>query len=96
MPAKAALNKVENVDFRAQIGACLQRAFALAGRSQKEAAALMGVEPPQVARWIAGTERPQFDRLFSVPELRQPLVVALAALAEDVEVVTEIRFKRAA
>ena len=45
---------------------------------------------------LQAAERPQFDRMFSVPEFRQPLVVALAALAEDVEVVTEIRFRRAA
>ena len=92
--AKADLTNRENTCFRAQIGQAVQRAFSLAGWSIKEAAAQIGKEPAQVSRWIAGTERAQFDALFAVEELRQPFIVALAALVEDVEVVTEIRFRK--
>lgn len=94
--AKADLKKVEDVTFRAQIGQAVQRALSLAGRTQKEAAGLIDCDVAQMARWIAGTERPQFDRLFAVEELRQPLIVALAGLVTNVEVVTEIRFKKSA
>ena len=92
--AKADLKEVETRDFRAEIGRAIQRALSIAGRSQKEAAGLVGVDVAQVARWIAGTERPQMDRLFAIEELRQPLIVELAELAENVEVVTEIRFRK--
>lgn len=87
-----ALKKVE-LPWRERVGRALQRAFALAGLSQKEVSGLLSHrDQAQVNRWIAGTERPQFDALFAVPELRQPLVIALAELAgEGVEVITEIR-----
>ena len=91
---KAQLKEIEKRDFRAEIGHAVQRALSVAGRTQKEAAGMIGVDVAQVARWIAGTERPQMDRLFAIEELRQPLIVALAELAENVEVVTEIRFRK--
>jgi ribosome-binding protein aMBF1 (putative translation factor) len=79
--AKAEFKKVENVDFRAQIGRVVGRALAMAGLSQKEAAGEIGCDVAQMARWVAGTERPQFDRLFAVEALREPLCVALAQMA---------------
>jgi ribosome-binding protein aMBF1 (putative translation factor) len=88
--AKAQLKKIELDGFREQIGQSIQRAISIAGRSQKEVAGLIGCDVAQIARWIAGTERPQFDRLFAVEELRWPLIQALAALAEA-EIYTEIR-----
>ena len=88
--AKADLKKVEDADLRAEIGRSLQRALSLAGRSQKEIAGLIDCDVAQIARWVAGTERPQFDRLFAIEELRWPLIQALAALAQA-EVITEIR-----
>lgn len=93
--AKADLMKVENRDFREVIGRSIQRALSLAGWSQKEAAGKIGREPAQIARWIAGTERPQFDALFAVEELRQPLVIALAQAIDDsgVVVTTQINFR---
>jgi transcriptional regulator with XRE-family HTH domain len=87
--AKADLKNLE-ADFKAQIGQAIQRAFSLAGWTQKEAAAQLDRDPGQVARWIAGTERPQMDVLFAVEALRWPLIQSLAALAQA-EVITEIR-----
>lgn len=90
--AKADLKKLEAADFRADIGKAIQRALSLAGWSQKEAAGHIGRDAAQIARWIAGTERPQFDAaLFAVEALRWPLVQALAALDEKNEIVTTIR-----
>lgn len=85
-----ALMKVET-PWRALVGHAIARTFALAGVSQKEAAALLDRDPAQIARWIAASERPAFDVLFSVRAFRGPLVVALAEMSTgDLEVVTTI------
>ncbi len=89
--AKADLQKLEMSDFWAEIGKAIQRALSLAGWTQKEAAGHIGRDTAQIARWIAGTERPQFDALFAVEELRWPLVQALAALDAKNEIVITIR-----
>lgn len=90
--AKANLNLHERVE----LGQAVQRCFALAGLSQKEAAALVQRDPAQIARWIAGAERAPIEVIFAVAILRRPLVIALAELAgEGVSVVTEIRVKTA-
>jgi hypothetical protein len=90
-----ALLKVEE-SWREQVGHAIARTFALAGVSQKEAAALLERDPAQIARWVASSERPALDLLFSVRLFRGPLVIALSELAgESAEVVTEIRVKHA-
>lgn len=95
--AKADLNSVENYpetpDFRRQIGCAIERAISLAGLSKKELAGQLNLDAAQLSRWIAGTERPQFDLLFSVEVLRWSLVCALADLA-DGELVMSIRRRR--
>lgn len=96
---KADLRKADGPDWRATLGAALERMRLLAGfASLKELAAAIGRDERQIARWIAGSERPQFDALFAVPALRQPLVVALAelALADGVDIVTQITVRRRA
>lgn len=91
-----ALNKNETA-WRAQIGQAVQRCFALAGVTQKEAAALLERDAAQIARWISAVERAQIDAIFAVERLRQPLVQAFAELAGDgVEVETTIRIRRSA
>lgn len=94
--AKADLRKAETVDYRERIGAALQRAASLVGWSLKELAAEVNRDPRQVARWISGQERAQLDVLWEVEALRGPLVIALAELSAQVEVVTEIRIRRSA
>lgn len=91
--AKADLKEREP-RWRADVGQALDRGIKLAGRNQKDTWVALGHnDGAQLSRWIAGTERPQFDVLFAVDWLRQPLVIALAALAE-LEVETTIRVKR--
>lgn len=91
--AKADLKNLET--WKASLGTAVQRCFDLAGVSQKEGAALVARDPAQVQRWIAGSERPQFDALFAVDRLRQPIVIALAEIAgQGVELETVIRVKR--
>ncbi len=86
-----------DIDWMKGLGAAIQSAVHAACWSNKEAAAKCRVDDAEFGKWLSGTRRPQFDRLLAVPELRQPLVIALALLVGDgVEVVTEIRVKRTA
>lgn len=92
-----ALKELET-PWREQVGHAIERALELAGKTQKEGWVLLGhKDGSQLSRWIAGTERPQFDALFAVEELRVPLVVALASLAgHGVEITTQITVRRRA
>ena len=93
--AKADLRKPDM--WREQIGGAIQRAMSLRGWSLKELAGAVDRDERQCARWIDGTERPQFDTLFGVETFRQPLIVALAELAgAGVEVTTAITIRRIA
>jgi ribosome-binding protein aMBF1 (putative translation factor) len=88
--AKANL-RIPEMNFKRAIGGAIQRAVALVGWSNKEAAAKVGTDDSSFGKWISGAERPQFDRLFAVEELRWPLIQALAQLDEKNEIVTTIR-----
>lgn len=95
--AKADLRFPENVDFRSAIGQCIDRArLALAWNLDELARNLGDRDPRQVARWISGVERPQFDVLFACEPLRVPLVIQLAGLSAQVEVTTQITVRRTA
>lgn len=76
-----------------QIGRAIQRAVKVAGFSNKEAAALCGVDAAEFGKWLSGERRPHFDRLFAVVDLQQPLVIALAKM---VGVVAELQLKLSA
>lgn len=93
--AKADFKEIDEV-WRQRVGGAIARAIQLAGLSQKEAAAACGRDQAQVARWVNGGERPQMDALFAVEALRGPLVIALAQLADDIEVTTTIAIRRTA
>jgi hypothetical protein len=54
------------------------------------------VNDRQLARQIKGEDRPQLEKVFAVERFRGPLVIALARLSADVDVVTEIRVRRTA
>ena len=103
--AKADLKKLE-INLKAAIGGAVEDARKSLGWSQKELASAIdkatGVQPgderdvAQISRWEKGSERPQFDVLWAVEPLRGPLVIALASLSQQIEVVTEIRVRRSA
>lgn len=93
--AKADLKNLET-DVKVLIGRAIARARQMVGWSAKELCGRVGVDQPTLSRWEAGTERPHFDRLFAIDELHEPLVVSLAGLDDEAEVVTEIRFRRRA
>lgn len=94
--AKAVLRKADATpEVRQQVGRAIARAGSICGWTLKEFAAYVGRDPRQLARWISGVERPHFDALFAVPELRQPLVQALSELAgADVEINIKLRVAR--
>lgn len=84
-------------DWRRVIGERIERALILANLSKQEASFLMGyADQSTLSRWIAGVERAQMDRLFAIPQLRVPLVVAFAELAEGVQVSTTITIRQVA
>lgn len=94
--AKATSRKL-NSDFQAEIGRSIARARLLVGWSKKELAGAVEKDEAQISRWEAGKERPQFDRLWAVPQLRTALVIALAELAnEGIRVRTTIEIERSA
>jgi transcriptional regulator with XRE-family HTH domain len=97
--AKAALapspESGDTPEWREKVGRAVDRARQLRGWNLDEFAEAVKRDARQVARWINGTERPQFDAIYAVPSLRQPMVIALCELAGDgVEIETVIRVVR--
>ena len=88
---KKHMARIPDMTWNERIGWAVQRSVAIAGWSNKEAAALVGVDESEFGKWLSGGRRPQMDRLFAIEELRWPLIQCLAQLDEQNEVVTEIR-----
>lgn len=83
-------------DLKRALGRAIERGILLAGLTKQSVSFDMGYEDAStLSRWIAGTETPQFARLFMVARLRAPLVVALAELSGDAVVTTSISIRRA-
>lgn len=80
------------------IGRVIERALALAGISKQDAAFRMGYGSNQapLSRWIAGVETPQFAKLFAVPELRAPIVLAFAEVVDAIDITTNVTIRRRA
>lgn len=93
VPASA-LRKADDEAERAVIGRAIDRARQAMGWNLDELAQAVDRDARQVARWIAGKENPQFAALFAVPAFRGPLVIALASLAEDIDVTTTISIRQ--
>jgi hypothetical protein len=83
-------------DFKQLIGRAIERGIVLAGMTKQEVSYAMGYpDASALSRWIAGTETPQFARLFIVEALQAPLCVALSEIAKDAVVTTHISIRRA-
>lgn len=80
------------VCFRRVIGRAIECALEASGISKQEASYAMGyANQSSLAKWISGEETPQFAKLWSIPRLRTPLVIALASACDtDVEVRTVV------
>lgn len=97
MMAKANLRNPERDEAdRAMLGKAIDAARRMMGWNLDEFAQAVDRDPRQVARWIAGKENPQFHAMFAVTALRGPLVIALAGLADDIDVTTTISVRRRA
>lgn len=94
--AKATIRKADTETYYASLGACIREVQHTSGLTLKEFCAELGKDERQIARQIDGSDRPQLEAVFAVEKFRGPLVIALARLAADVDVVTEIRVKRSA
>lgn len=96
---KADLRKAERRDWPVEVGAAIRRARLVVGWSLKEFAAHLEAateksrDERQIGRWEDGKETPQLAALFAIEQLRGPLVIQLANLAHEIEVVTEIRVR---
>jgi len=88
---KKRMARIPDIEWNARIGGAIQRAVAIVGWSNKEAAANAGVDDAEFGKWLSGGRRPQMDRLFALEALRWPLIQTLAALDEQTEIVVEIR-----
>lgn len=94
--AKANVQNLD-IDWKQAVGHAIERAVALAGLTKSEAAGKLDVDESEFAKWTRGERRPHLDRLMAIPELRQPLVVALAGLDPDTFTVkTTIEARRSA
>lgn len=97
--AKVASAHVRKADtWKADAGRAVDRARKLLGWTLKEFAVAVDRDERQCARWFDGTDRPQLDAIFSVPELRRVFLVAMAQEAGDdqIEVTTTITIRRRA
>lgn len=94
--ANVRIADISEPDWLRAVGQAIGRAIAIVGWSLKEAAGKVGVDDREFAKWMTGERRPHLDRLFAIEELRKPLVICLAGLAPELEVVTEIRDRRRA
>lgn len=79
-----------------QLGPVIERAIALSGMTKDQAADALGYADQSVlAKWIAGTENPQINRIWAAPALRPWFLLALAESAkEEIEVETTFRLRR--
>jgi hypothetical protein len=79
------------------IGRAIERAIKSADLEKKDVAERMGyTDQSVIGRWIAGVETPQFAKLFAIDELQIHLVIALARIPKDAEIVTTITVRRSA
>lgn len=93
---RAHLRKAEIVtEAEAKVGAAVERARTLRGWTLEELAGHARRNARQIAKWIKGQERTQFDVLFAIDDARwkNALVIALAELGSGVEIDTVIRVR---
>lgn len=97
LPRRQASANLKNLDgWRQRAGEALAIAIRLAHLTRKEAAALIGRDEAQLARWISGAERLQLDAILAVEQLRAPMVIAQALLEPTIDVTTHIAIRRLA
>lgn len=98
--AKAALRGVRKAEIERQWvkwGGCIGEVQGMFRLTLQEFAAALGdKDERQVARWIAGTERPQIEAVLAKARFAGPMLIALARVEQGVEVDTVIHVRRTA
>jgi hypothetical protein len=95
------------LEGKQRLGAAFGRALAKVGWSIDRAGIELDVDAREVGKWVSGDRRGHWDRVYALPDehatygaeyqaLKEAFVVEQARLVRRVEVVTEIRFSRAA
>lgn len=86
-----------DADWRRHIGRTIDRALEIAGVTKQCMSAEMGYrDQGSLSRWIAGVERPHFDKLFAVDRFYDAWIIACAETNPRVEVETLVRIKKVA
>lgn len=88
--AGKSLRSAEINPHHAKLGACMAEVQRFLGLSLEEFAFALKKDARQVARQMAGTERPQLEAVLAVDRFQGPMVVALARVSQGVEVDTVI------
>lgn len=89
--------RVPSEGDRKKVAERVERALELAGISKQDAAFRMGYsDPATVSRWCSATERPHFDKLFTIDGFEDAWILALAERNPRMEVVTQIVMRRSA
>ena len=84
-------------DLRPVIGKLVERALELMGLSKQEAAyRLQYSDAGTISRWCSATERPLFDKLFTMDGFDIAYVLAIAERNQQIEVTTAITIRRIA
>lgn len=84
-------------DLRPAIGRLVNRALQLMNLTKQEAAYEMDyADAGTISRWCAGTERPAFDKLFTLDGFARAYVLAIAEQDPHLEAYTTIRMVRSA
>lgn len=81
--------------YRAEVGACIERARCLSGLTADQFAKEIGCDPSQLSKWIRNVEPPQIDRVLMSP-MRPFMVVAMAERTPSCAVSTVITVTRIA
>jgi len=82
-------------DLRQAIGQLVARTFELMGITKQDAAyRLQYRDAGTISRWCSGTERPLFDKLFSLDGFDVAYVLAIAERNARIEVQTVVTIRR--
>ena len=87
--------KVAIEAYRAEVGACIERARCLSGLTADQFAKEIGCDPSQLSKWIRNAEPPQTDRVLMSP-MRPFMLQAIAECTPGCAVQTVITVTRIA
>lgn len=94
--AKVTIPKRDTEAYYAALGRCMDEVRRVFDLSVEGFAYELGIDRGQLGKQMKGEDRPQLEKVFAVDRFRAPLVIALARLAADVDVVTTITVRKLA